>query len=131
MSVGHRGLVGVDDNATAEVAEVVVERPPGLVGHGLDHSVLTRRQVEETSGAGAEDLRDRDQSRNQAVGDDEALVAPGFETIAQISVARQETLELLVRLAVGVARARARGGRRSSRSTSSAYEMRSPASTPA
>ena len=110
----RRRLVGVDHDTAAEVAEVVVEGPPGLVAHGLDRRLFALRQVEETARARAENLRDGGQCGNETVGDDEALAAPGLEAIAQLSLAGQEPLELLVRLAVARRVTLASGGRRSS-----------------
>ncbi len=52
-SVAVVETVDVHDDPAAEIAEVVVERPPGLVVNLLDHELLAGRQLEQPAGAGA------------------------------------------------------------------------------
>ena len=96
-----RLLVGVDDDPAAEIAEVVVERPPGLVVHLLDDELLARGQLDERSHPGAQHRDERTERGNHPRRLDRMLAPVGLVALVERSIAREQILERFVRRAVG------------------------------
>ena len=95
-----RLLVGVDDDAAAETAEVVVERPPGLVVHLLDDDLLARRQLDQRSHPGAQHSDDRTERWDHSLRRNGMFAAIGLIALVERPAAGKEVFELVVRRAV-------------------------------
>ncbi len=87
--------VDVQDDATAQVAEVVVERPPWLVADRFDARLLARRQLDDRRGALAQHRQQVPQHRDGGRAVDELSVAPRLSALEQRAVARQQRVELV------------------------------------
>ena len=87
-----RLLVGVDDDPAAEIAEVVVERPPGLVVHLLDDELFARGQLDERPHPGAQHRDQRTERRNHPRRLDRVLAPVGLIALMERSVAGEQSL---------------------------------------
>ena len=92
-----QGDVGVEGDAAAPAAQVVVERVPGLVRDELELGCLALRQAEELVGTPAQLRRQRLGSREERVGRQFALPAPGAVALAQGALPRDQLVEAPVR----------------------------------
>ncbi len=95
--VPRRGDVHVQHHAAAEIAEVVVERPPRLVLHRLERQLLPGGQLEQLRGPPAENRQQLLQHGHRDRAVDEVLVAPRLTALVQRAVAREKLVELGVR----------------------------------
>ena len=95
--VGERGgehrQVGVDHDPAAQVAEVVVEARPRLVGDEVEVDVLALGQAEEPVGALAEVLGERVDGRAQLLDGHGLRLAPGDEALGERARAGQDLVE--------------------------------------
>ena len=86
--------VDVQDDTTAQIPEVVVERPPWLVADRLDARLLARRQLDDRRRALAHQGQEVAKHGHGARAVDQLAVAPGLPALVEGAVARQERVEL-------------------------------------
>ncbi len=97
--------VDVEDDAAAQVTEVVVEGPPGLVGDRLEDHILAGREAEQDLfRAAAHQRQELLEHGDRDVARDEVQVAPGVAALAQRPVAGVQLVELRMHLRVDVLR---------------------------
>ena len=89
----RRRHVDVQHDAATEATEVVVERPPRLVGDRFDGQLLAGRQVDDASGERAQDRQQvvDDGCRERAV--HEVARAPRLPALEERAVAGQQLVE--------------------------------------
>ena len=94
---GRHREVDVDGDPAAQVAEVVVERQPGLVAHDLQDDSFAGRQLDQAARRLARLLDDSRHRALDLLGGNEDRVSPTLVTLGQRPVAGEQLLDLLVR----------------------------------
>ena len=75
--------VGVHDDTAREIAEVVVEGPPGLVVYLLDREPFAGGKLDQRARALAENLHQCNERRHHPLGRDGVLDAPALVPVVQ------------------------------------------------
>jgi hypothetical protein len=95
LAVGRR-YVQIDDRPAAQVAEVVVESPPRLVVHSLDHELLSLRKLDQPGGRVSQRRDGVLHERDDELGRHGDLAPPRLVPLVQRAGSRQELVQPLV-----------------------------------